>query len=137
MASFGTVSAPCSSSAVSMSLARAFAASPSTAARSPSSCGVSVAPQASTGMSSSSSSCSQDQGGFQLAGGGVEAGVQDPRVGPARAEGEPLLGLQQQRAGPDPRERVCHGGANDAAADDRDGGIHAAHRPGGAPTGAN
>ena len=60
---------------------------------------------------------SEDQAGLELARRRVEAGVEDPRVGAARAEGERLLGLQQRHCGAAPsqgeRDRRTHDPSSD------------------------
>ena len=62
----------------------------------------------------------QDQLGLELTGGGVEPGVQDPRIGAAGAEREVRLGLEQRDGDPSPRERQRDRAADDAGADHRD-----------------
>ena len=61
----------------------------------------------------------QDQLGLELARRRVEAGVEDPGVGPAGAEPGLGLRLQQRYRDPAARQRQRHRRADDAGADDR------------------
>ena len=88
------------------------------------------APQRTTGTPSASSTGSrssrraQDQLGLELARGRVEAGVEDPGVGPARRQARLGLGLEQRDRDAAAGELERGRAADDARADDRDLGVH-------------